>query len=461
MSIDTAHIIARAKPAVRSRPPAAILGDTMLGYRQWLQAEIDSVWQSRRITAAPSRHALVVATSLPPRFDGGVFRPLSWLQYAEENGWRISAVTRASSGDENDAGRQLAASIPSHVSLCYAPVQHLRPSWRLFMQVDGGLLTALAMFRAAASSFGSRPPSVVLATGPKFAAFIAGFFLARRFRARLMLDYRDEWSENPFEFVEKGRDNRWWERRCLKAADAVLFTTKSQLSHARAVFPEDIGAKGGVLLNGWEPDPYVAAAELECCTSNRMIIATSGVLGSMVPPGPFLRDLTQVIAAVPRHRASLRLRFIGRRLSPATEELSRFPHQDLLELVDQCPRPEADRLIRRSNVLLLLTNTRLARYLPGKLFEYLATGKPILVVGHPGEAQDLVVRLGAGLYVADGDTDALARALDTLSRTPSAVWNTRRRQEWAREHTRRQMARILFDRMSALIDADNTGVDLP
>lgn len=429
-------------------------GDTASGYGAWLRAEAESAWQGLRAPAVERRHALVVATSLPPRFDGGVFRPLSWLRYAGENCWRISAVTRAPDGDETEAGRQLAALIPRDVTVCHAPPPSLRPSRRLFAQVDGGLLTALALYRSGVETFAASPPAAVIATGPSFAAFVAGQLLARHFRSRLVLDYRDEWSENPFGFVHQGRDDRWWEQRCLAVADAVLFTTRAQLRHAEAVFRGLVRGKGTVLLNGWEPDPSVAAAEHEPRDGGRLVIATSGVLGTMALPGPFLRDLSHVLESAPALKAGLRLRFIGRRLEPAERELGRFPHPELLELIDQCPRAEADRLIRRSDVLLLLTDLDMARYLPGKLFEYLATGRPILVHGQRGEAQALVQQLGAGLYTEEGSVDALAKALHALSQTGAETWNTDRRRTWARDHTRRRLARAFFARLSELTAAD-------
>lgn len=425
--------------------------DTSLGYGEWLWTEVASTTRGRSVAAG--RHALVVATSLPPRFDGGVFRPLSWLRYAAENGWHISAVTRAATGSETEGGRQLAATIPPHVVVAEAPPSPLKPSQRLFQQVDGEFLTALALYRAGVERFETAPPSVIVATGPSFAAFIAGLFLKRRFGARLVLDYRDEWTENPFGFVLRRRDDRRWERRCLAAADRVFFTTEGQLAHADACFPGLIGAKGGVLLNGWEPDPSVTAAERLSRDDGRLLIAHSGVVGSMVPPDAFLMDLATIVQHNPALKGRVRLQFVGRRLPAAERMLNAFPFPDMLELIDERPRAEADRLIRLSDVLLLLSNRDLARYLPGKLFEYLASGKPILVHGHGGEAQALVERLHAGLHAEAGETATLAHALDALSGQPEDAWNGQARQDWALTHTRREMARLFFERLSALVEA--------
>ncbi|MEQ8396050.1 glycosyltransferase [Thalassobaculum sp.] len=457
MTVQTSEVGVRRRVEPRLLRIATAIRDTSIGYGHWLGAEVRAAVPGRLAPAATERpHALVIATSLPPRFDGGVFRPLSWLRYASENGWRISALTRAAAGDETDGGRQLAATIPDDVAIHEAKPLDLEPSQRLFFQVDGGFLTALAMYRAGLEAFAGAPPSVVVATGPRFSSFIAGYLLARRFGSQLVLDYRDEWSENPFGFVQQGRDDRWWERRCLKAADAVLFTTDGQLAHARARFPGLLDGKGGVLLNGWEPDPRVEAAETESRDDGLLIIAFSGVLGTMALPGAFLEDLAGALEIDPRLKHRVRLRFIGRRLPPAERELERFPHPEMLELIDQCPRADADRLVRQSDILLLLSNADMARYLPGKVFEYLATGRPILVHGHPGEAPTLVDRLGAGLHVEAGDENGLADALGALSRASASDWNTEHRRAWAHDHTRRRMARAFFDRLAELVAEGGT-----
>jgi glycosyltransferase involved in cell wall biosynthesis len=257
--------------------------------------------------------------------------------------------------------------------------------------------------------------------------------------------------------VQLGAIDKWWERRCLAAAGLVLFTTESQLRHNDAAFPGLIGEKGFVLSNGWEPDPSIGAHQVPASRRDRLDIAFSGVLGTMGSPAAFLRDCAQVLAAIPEIRDRLCLRFIGRRLPAADRELKQFGYPETLELIDQRPRREADALIRQSDALLVLSSADMARYMPGKMFEYMATGKPILVHGHPGEVTDLVMRLGAGLYVTEGDTGALAKGFATLAETPPFVWNNPRRQSWVEQYTRQRLAQRFFG-LLADVTTPNSGM---
>jgi glycosyltransferase involved in cell wall biosynthesis len=51
----------------------------------------------------------------------------------------------------------------------------------------------------------------------------------------------------------------------------------------------------------------------------------------------------------------------------------------------------------------------------GKLFEYLATGRPILVLGRETEAARIVTETGAGTATSEADPQAIADALRSLA----------------------------------------------
>jgi glycosyltransferase involved in cell wall biosynthesis len=92
---------------------------------------------------------------------------------------------------------------------------------------------------------------------------------------------------------------------------------------------------------------------------------------------------------------------------------------DRLELVPYAPRAESLRLQRDSEALLLLVPDAGGRgkgVLSGKVFEYLAAGRPILAVVPPdGAAAELIRETSAGTVVAPDDVEGIARALRDLA----------------------------------------------
>ena len=104
-----------------------------------------------------------------------------------------------------------------------------QPSWTFTERLDvgGPFPQALDWADVGIQTNLSVQPDIVVASSPTFSGFVAGYFISRRLKCPLVLDYRDEWSENPFQFVRKTAFGRAWEKRCLRHATKVIFTTES------------------------------------------------------------------------------------------------------------------------------------------------------------------------------------------------------------------------------------------
>ena len=128
-------------------------------------------------------------------------------------------------------------------------------------------------------------------------------------------------------------------------------------------------------------------------------------------PRPFLE-------AVASSGLDLVARFVGDFRASDREWAEARGLGDLLELVPYAPRSESLRLQRDSEALLLLVPDADGRgrgVLSGKVFEYLAAGRPILAVVPPdGAAAELVRETGAGVVVAPDDVDGMRAALANL-----------------------------------------------
>jgi glycosyltransferase involved in cell wall biosynthesis len=282
---------------------------------------------------------------------------------------------------------------------------------------------------------------------------MAGYYLRREFGCGLVLDYRDEWTECPFDFVMPGTSDRSWEERCLRAADRVVFTTRSQLEHQLEVFKGLSYGKCAVIPNGWGADDSLAegppSAPVGKAGSARYDLSFIGTSGSWTMPGAFLEVLDQVLRRRPDLGQTLRLRFIGRKCEGAIDQLKHFSYQETLDVIEEVPQPAALQMMRSSAALLLLNEPRLSRYLPGKLYEYIAARRPVLVFGEGGEVAGLIRRLGAGVVVPKNNPAALEHAIDRIVsgnlKAPSGASIA----TWLSNHTRERMARRFFDLVQA------------
>ena len=433
------------------------LADTAVLGADWLRMERPRARRIHREQAG--KHLALLAWALPPTSSAGVYRPLSFMQYGCRLGWRIDAFCSEAPHTLREHGEELLARVPREATLHVVPPSSREPSYRFFPRVDGGFANALAYARHAIGTMSSDPPDVVMASGPPFFTFVAARLVARHFGVPLVLDYRDEWTQCPFDFVDKGPHDRALESRCLRSADAVFFTTESHRRHQLAAFPELDPRKTHLVPNGWEPSDFVEPEreprEPVLADVRTVRIAHVGNLPGHTAPGDFLDSLEMLLANEPEWRPRVHAQFVGRRATSSDRALRSFKFPELIEVVDHVGKREANRRMQESDVLLLLSRPDLERYLPGKLFDYLAARRPVLVFGSNGESSALINRLGAGVLCSPGSGSALKDALLRLRRLDLAE-SAASVHAWLQEHRRDSLAARAFGIIDTLREARAT-----
>ncbi len=395
------------------------------------------------------RKLILITWEFPPHVTGGVYRPLSFARHAAASGWQVEVICGPAPSTPNHAGLYLADLLPESVPVHRVAADQGPHPWPL-PKIDGGIVNALALYEAAAERISADESGVILASGPPFCNFVAGLWLARKTGWRLALDYRDEWTETPFRFVATDGANREWEARCLARADLVIFTTPSQLAHAERRFAELAHNRHAVVYNGWEPGDFAASpVVVQKDPAAPITLAYLGNLGAMAAPDAFLDTLARALATCPDLRVRLKVRMVGHKRPDALDKLRSFPYPDVIELIDTVPKIDACSMMREVDGLLLLNPPGLARYIQGKLYEYIAAGTPILSFGNGGEMGEIILNLGAGMTIAEDDADGLAEALLRLRNFPTV--GAEARTAWLASRERAKLARTLYQELDALI----------
>ncbi|HEX4746059.1 MAG TPA: glycosyltransferase [Gaiellaceae bacterium] len=248
----------------------------------------------------------------------------------------------------------------------------------------------------------------VITTSPPPSVHLVGAAVQKATGARWIADLRD-----PLVANQHRRDDTTAARArqatveqvaklVARRADAVTC-----VSDAIAGEMVSLGAQGTVrvISNGCDFDDF---AGLEYRPGARFRITHTGSFFGKRDPRPFLQAFSDAnIDAVAR--------FVGDFRTSDLEWAEALGLGDRLELVNYAPRAEALRLQRDSEALLLLVPDADGRgkgVLSGKVFEYIAAGRPILAVVPPdGAAAGLVRETGSGVVVAPDDVDGIRDAL--------------------------------------------------
>jgi glycosyltransferase involved in cell wall biosynthesis len=252
---------------------------------------------------------------------------------------------------------------------------------------------------------------VVITTSPPGSVHLVGAAVQRAAGTRWIADLRDPLVANQHRrddtAAARARQaaNEQVARLVAHRADAVTCVSEAIADEVRG-----LGARGPVrvISNGCDFDDF---AGLEYRPADRFRITHTGSFFGKRDPKPFLQAF---------HDADLDAvaRFVGDFRSSDREWADSLGLGDRLELVDYLPRAESLRLQRDSEALLLLVPDAGGRgkgVLSGKVFEYIAAGRPILAVVPPdGAAADLVRETGSGVVVAPDDVDGIRAALVEL-----------------------------------------------
>jgi glycosyltransferase involved in cell wall biosynthesis len=179
------------------------------------------------------------------------------------------------------------------------------------------------------------------------------------------------------------------------------------------------------------------------------VLIHAGTLYRKRDPRPILRAVAQLTRSHGLTADRFRLRLVGAtdpefQIEALAADLG---VRDMLDLVPKVPRAEALRLLGEANALLLVQpGTDLQ--VPGKLFEYMQFGLPIVSLSSPGATSDIVRGYGLGVVVDPGDIAALAaelwRFVDAhVRRTPMVVDPTRALQQFDGQRLTGALAEVL------------------
>jgi glycosyltransferase involved in cell wall biosynthesis len=254
----------------------------------------------------------------------------------------------------------------------------------------------------------------VITTGPPHSIHLIGLKLKQRnSRLNWLADFRDPWSEwglldslNVSSLVRKR--HRQLEKKVLTRADAVTTITPFYVRH----FSRLSGRNVHLLTNGHDESDFEQLAPVR---TEHFVIRHVGIVNEKCDPRPFMLALKEIMLEHDEFRSLVRIEFVGeihpefRRFVEKEAELQAVTH-----FVPSVPHKELIKLYNKSSVLLLvLTGYKDAEgYMPGKLFEYLAVGFPILGVGPvDGDAAGLIKESLSGEMVDGSDRQKLKEVL--------------------------------------------------
>jgi colanic acid biosynthesis glycosyl transferase WcaI len=303
-------------------------------------------------------------------------------------------------------------------------------------------LTTYFSFVISSFLFGSiliHKPDYLLTESPPLFLGIAGYLLSRVKKTRWIFNVSDLWPESAVRlgFIKDGwalRLSYWLEAFCYKKAWIVTGQSRSILLDIKQRFPK---IKIYHFSNGVNARlfglPISSTLKNQVFgNDSRVVILYAGLHG-------VAQGLEQILLAdYKMDKSAFDIIFLGdgpekQLLIKKTSELG----LNNVHFWEPCTRDQMPSILAAADICLIPLKMYLPGAVPSKLYEAMASGKPVMLIAE-GEAAQIVNDNGAGIVIKPGDIDGIVQGLQCL------VSNAEMRQTMGMAG--KQAAELNFDR---------------
>jgi glycosyltransferase involved in cell wall biosynthesis len=390
-------------------------------------------------TEPRTRRVLMLCCAFPPTGGPGVQRSAKFAKYLPHWGW-IPTVWSANRLRDLPLDATLLADLPAELNIVRTAASDPRDTferllgrlpWRLDnlllralrrIPLDHQVIWALRSYRACRDLIANEGIDVIYSTYSPPSNHLLGWLLRRATGKPWVADFRDLWTHD-YCYPHRGL-RRWiergWERRFVETADAVIGVNPAQTTVLAGLAPER-RERFYTVTNGFDTadlagvDPAAARARLHG-PADQFVLAFSGTFHSDRVAEGFLDGLASFARRGAGNDKPCVLRVVGK---ISTAMLNALRATGLpIECTGYVAHHEAIAHLYAADALLLLAPGGAAgeSLLPAKLFEYLASGRPILAVvpSENSQAARFVTDCDAGMCVHPTAND-VERALSEFS----------------------------------------------
>lgn len=366
-----------------------------------------------------ARRILVVTYYYPPDTSIGGRRWHAMARYLREFGHEVTVLTTKAWGTDDADGHHVVRA-PDLVTSARLRTLLGRPElprqgWTPSVQkappsilADGVVPDAYLATWALRAGFVARRLvkerniECLVTSGPPHSVHVLGLLLGKK-RPAWIADFRDGWRFESLRDhwpirVQESADG-WMERRVASTASITVGVTRPIADDLES----RLGANAALVPNGWDPGMAPGIRDVIPRLDPRFVnLVHTGTLSEAGrDPSVLFEALQDIHKSTLPDAARIRLVLAGR-LSEADRVLLSKAPPNVVHIGHLTPT-ETIALQREATALLLLTMAGRRSEATGKLFEYLASGRPIVALAAQNEAARIVAETGTGISVAPDD----------------------------------------------------------
>ena len=259
------------------------------------------------------------------------------------------------------------------------------------------------------------PIDAIISTGPPHSMHLIAHKIHKKTGIPWIADFRDPWTNIDF-YRElnltrlSDRVHHHYERKILQDATRVVSVTPTWCREL-----SEIGNKKTILVhNGYDEDDIEKTKKP---VDSKFALVHIGSVNAARNPQILWKALGELVNEIPEMKSELRIRFVGN-VEPVV--LKNIESNNLSEFVDNLGYMSHHEAIHYQQVspilLLLINNTPNSKgILTGKLYEYMASERPILAIGPTdSDISRILTETNSGIIVDFDDIEGTKTAIITL-----------------------------------------------
>jgi len=292
-------------------------------------------------------------------------------------------------------------------------------------------------------------PDVLLVTAPPYSSLLTAVVLKKFLKIPLVCDIRDDWGGNPLIQKEsrflrgiEGAMEKW----VVKNADRIVLMTTASLEHWRWRYPgmED---KFVLIPNGYNEEQFSAVPEY---TFRDFALVHVGSLELNRSPELIYKALSRIGA----EEKKIHLYQSGLALRVFAEMAARYGIRDVVHFEGFIGSDEAVARIKGAALLVLLPTQNAPTAIPGKAYEYLRAGKPVLLISGENATTDFMKKFPQVHHVLPDDEEACFEAIRKIYEEKDRGSNVVQIGE-IKKFERKELTKLLAEELDALLKKEN------
>ena len=398
------------------------------------------------------KRVLIITYYWPPTGGSGVQRWVKFAKYLPSEGWEPVIYT-PENPEQLAVDHSLEKEIPENIKVLKTHITEPYELYKKFLRKSGHTQEAVEVnpVNAQKKSFAQKaamwvrgnffrpdprclwirpsvkylkkyleehPVDLIVSTGPPQSMHLIGRRLARETDIPWIADFRDPWTKIfYFKHLSMTRATQRWhqrmEKKVLDDATAVVAVSPLVQQEFQAMTQTPVE----LITNGYDECdfPHGKCEEATGGADRNFVITHTGLFAADGNPTTLWKVLADKCSKDDNFKKLLKIKLIGKTDEQIISSIKEAGLEENLIYLGYQPHAVAVEEQRRASLLILplRKEPEYKAVLPGKLFEYLASWRPVLGIGQPDGAMSMILNTTkTGIVLNWEDSKSITRFID-------------------------------------------------